>query len=75
MEQLLRDLEAIEARDTLQASGKKTTQISVRQPIFPNGVSGLQGAAIQLIWALKYDLTLVRNPGSQGGYYSVQPED
>jgi hypothetical protein len=70
--QTLRDLLEIEARDSLERSGKKTTQISTRQPIFPDNVPGLPGAIIIMIETLKYDLSLVRT--SSGGFEPLSPK-
>jgi len=68
-EQLLRDLLAIEERDALATSGKKTTTLSTRDLIFPPAVPGLPAAVATLIRTLTYNLLLVRDPGPGGGYH------
>src|SRR5579871_859618 len=69
--QTLRDMKAIVERDTFAASGKKTTTLRNREPIFPADVPGLSGAILSVISALSYDASLVRNRGGLGGYHSL----
>lgn len=69
--QTLRDMIEIVERDALEATGKKTTTISVRDPIFPQTAPGLTGAVKVLIRQMQYDASLVRNRGTGGGYYSI----
>ena len=73
--QTLRDMLEIGSRDDLLESGKKTTQISNSESVFPSSVPGLQGAIIVLVRALKYDISLVRSRGTQGGYYPLSDEE
>ena len=73
--QTLRDMTAIVERDKLAASGKTTTTLSTRTPIFPPAASGLPGAVMALIEALEYDASLVRDRGPGGGYYSVDDSE
>lgn len=72
MLQTLRDLEAIVERDIFVATGKKTTKIRTRELILPTTVPWLTTAVSMVIDRLRYDLSLVRDRGRQGGYYSLQ---
>ena len=70
--QTLRDMDAIQERDTLEESGKKTTTISVREPIFPDTVPGLRGKVIVLTRALRRDSLLVRDRFNPSEYYLLE---
>jgi hypothetical protein len=73
--QFQRNMLAIQKRDKLAMSGKKTTQISTREPIFSANVPGLLGSVKVVTQALQYDASLVRNRGPRGGYYSLLEQE
>jgi hypothetical protein len=73
--QTLRDMLEILKRDELLASGKPSATLSNREPVFPDAVPGLAGSLIVLVRALKYDVSLVREPGTADGAAPLSNSD